>query len=134
MTLTLRERELPMRFVIHDTRFTDAFDTVFESEGMALVDIPRQAPNANAFAERWVRSVREECLDKLIILNERHRRRVWHEYAAYYNMRRPHHGLEQDSPAGTLLGPQEGKVRYRNVLGGILRDYCRDAAQGWSSP
>lgn len=130
MAWTLQERELPLRYLIHDqdTKFTDAFATVFELEGMELIDIPFQATNSNACAERWVRSVREERLDKQIILNERHLRRVLHEYVAYYTTRRPHQGLEQDSPTGMLLGPREGKVRYPNILGGILRDYSRDAA------
>ncbi|HEX3052978.1 MAG TPA: helix-turn-helix domain-containing protein [Aggregatilineaceae bacterium] len=79
MTWELHDRDVPMRYLIHDhdTKFTGLFDTVFESEGLEIVDIPYEAPNANAIAERWVRSVREECLDKLIILNERHLRRVW---------------------------------------------------------
>jgi len=101
---------------------------VFEAEGIEIVDIPYPAPNANAYAERWVRSVREECLDKVIILNERHLRRVLHEYTEYYNTRRPHQGLEQDSPTGMLPTSQEGTVRYRQVLGGIIRDYSREAA------
>jgi putative transposase len=130
MTWAVQDRELPMRYLIHDhdTKFTDAFDTVFEAEGVEIVDIPYQAPNANAFAERWVRSVREECLDKVIILNERHLRRVLHEYIEYYNTRRPHQGLEQDSPVGMLPASQQGSVRYREVLGGIIRDYYREAA------
>jgi putative transposase len=93
-----------------------------------LVDIPYHAPNANAHAERWVRTVREECLDKVIILNERHLRRVLHEYTEYYKVRRPHQGLEQDSPAGMFPASQEGTLRYRNVLAGIIRDYEREAA------
>ena len=130
MTWVLQGRELPMRYLIHDhdTKFTAAFDTVFEAEGVEIVDIPYRAPNANAFAERWVRSVREECLDKVIILNERHLRRVLHEYGEYYNTRRPHQGLEQDSPTGMLPAFQQGTVRYRNVLGGVIRDYYREAA------
>jgi hypothetical protein len=130
MTWALQDRELPMRYLIHDhdTKFTDAFDIVFEAEGVEIVGIPYQAPNANAFAERWVRSVREECLDKVIILNEGHLRRVVHEYVTYYNTRRPHQGLEQDSPASMFPASQEGTVRYRNVLGGIIRDYYREAA------
>ncbi len=101
---------------------------MFEAEGIEIVDIPYQAPNANAFAERWVRSVREECLDKVIILNERHLRRVLHEYVEYYNARRPHQSLEQDSPVGMLPASQQGTVRYQTVLGGIIRDYYREAA------
>jgi hypothetical protein len=73
---------------------------VFEAAGIEIINIPYQAPNANAVAERWVRSVREECLDHLIILNEHHLRRVLQEYTMYYNARRPHQGLAQDSPLG----------------------------------
>jgi putative transposase len=130
MTWELQDRDLPMKYLIrdHDTKFTDAFDTVFDAEGIEIVDIPYQAPNANAVAERWVRSVREECLDKLIILDARHLRRVLTEYVAHYNARRPHQSLAQDSPCG--LGPltSKGRIRYRTVLGGIIRDYYREAA------
>jgi hypothetical protein len=87
----------------HDTKFTGLFDTMFESEGIEIVDIPFEAPNANAIAERWVHSIQEECLDKLIMLNERHLRRVLTEYLGYYNARRSHQGLDQDSPLGLGL-------------------------------
>jgi transposase InsO family protein len=129
MAWQLEDRALPMRYLIHDhdTKFTGFFDTVFESAGIEIVNIPFEAPNANAFAERWVRSVREECLDRVIILNERHLRRVLIEYIAYYNARRPHQGIDQDSPFG-LAVPNEGPIGYRNVLGGIIRDYYREAA------
>jgi putative transposase len=75
-----------------------------------------------------VRSVREECLDLLIILNENHLRRVLNEYIEYYNDRRPHQGLDQDSPSGIEPTSPEGAIEYRNVLGGIIRDYYREAA------
>ena len=101
---------------------------MFETEGIEIVNIPYQAPNANAIAERWVRSVREECLDRLIILNERHLRRVLKEYVAYYNERRPDQGLDQDSPLGLEPGSPEGQIRYCNILGGIIRDSYRKAA------
>jgi putative transposase len=74
-----------------------------------------------------VRTVREEWLDKVIILNERHLRRVLHEYIEYYNTRRAHQGLEQDSPTGVFPASQQGTVRYRKVLDGI-RDCYREAA------
>jgi hypothetical protein len=130
MTWALQDRELPWRYLIHDhdTKFADAFDIMFESEGVDLVDIPYHAPNANAHAERWVQTVREECLDKVIILNEHHLRRVLHEYVEYYNVRRPHQGLEQDSPTGIPPVSPAGTVRYRKVLGGILQDYYGEAA------
>jgi transposase InsO family protein len=130
MTWELQDRELPMRYLIrdHDTKFTTAFDTVFEAEGIEIVDIPYRAPNANAHAERWVRTVREDCLDQVIILNERHLRRTLREYVTYYNTRRPHQGLDLDSPTGLVPTPTHGPIRYRQVLGGILRDYYREVA------
>lgn len=130
MSWELHDRDLPMRYLIHDhdVKFTGLFDTVFESEGIEIVSTPFEAPNANAIAERWVRSVREECLDRLIILNERHLYRVLTEYIAYYNARRPHQGIDQDSPLGLKSVSTEGPIRYRNVLGGIIRDYYREAA------
>ena len=96
MSWKLDEREIPMRFLIHDhdSKFTEALDTVFESQGVEIVDRPYQAPNANAYAERWVRTVREECLDKLIILSERHLYRMLNAYVAHYNTRRPPQGLD----------------------------------------
>jgi putative transposase len=130
ITWELANRDPAIRYLIHDhdTKFTQSFDTVFEAEGIEIVNIPYRAPNANAIAERWVRSVREECLDHLIILNERHLRRVLKEYVIYYNERRPHQGLDQDSPLGLEPATLEGPIRYRNVLGGIIRDYYREAA------
>jgi putative transposase len=111
MTWELEERQPSIRYLIHDhdTKFTQVFDSVFQSEDIEIVDIPYQAPNANAYAERWVRSVREECLDHLIILNENHLRRVLNEYVEYYNDRRPHQGLDQDSPSG--IEPASPKVQ-----------------------
>jgi hypothetical protein len=75
-----------------------------------------------------VLAVREDCLDKVIILNERHLRRVLIEYITYYNCRRPHQGLAQDSPMGLDVASTEGPIRCRNVLGGIIHDYYREAA------
>jgi putative transposase len=130
MTWELEEREPPMKYLIrdHDTKFTHSFDTVFEASGIEIVDIPYQAPNANAVADRWVRSAREECLDRLIILNERHLRRALKEYVVYYNTRRPHKGLAQDSPLGLEAVSFQGPIRCRKVLGGIISDYYREAA------
>ena len=130
MTWELEGREPAIRYLIHDhdTKFTQSFDAVFESESIEIIDIPYQAPNANAFAERWVRSAREECLDKLVILNERHLQRVLTEYLDYYNERRPHQGLGQDSPLGLDPVSNQGPIRHRRVLCGIIRDYYRKAA------
>ena len=87
MVWRLEERDTPMKFLIHDrdTKFTQSFDAVFRSEKLKIIRTPYRAPNANAFAERWVRTVRAECLDKLIVINQQHLRQVMQEYTTYYN-------------------------------------------------
>jgi transposase InsO family protein len=125
----LADRQVPMLHLIHDydSKFAATFDHVFESEGIEIVLTPFHAPKANAVAERWVRSVREECLDQLLILSQRHLRRVLAEYVEYDNTARPHQGLKQCAP---LPFPpiQTGPVACRDVLGGIIHDYYRQAA------
>ncbi len=130
MVWQLQDQEACIRFLIHDrdTKFTGAFETVFAAEGIETIPTPYQAPNANAFAERWVRSVRQECLDRLLIVNQAHLRRVLQEYANYYNRARPHQGLDQQAPLPFPRGPMTGPVCCRDVLGGILHDYRRQAA------
>ncbi len=119
----------PMRFLIHDrdTKFTASFDRGFVFEGLEIVLTPPCAPQANAVAERWVRSVREECLDHLLILGQRHLRCVLREYVQYYNTARPHQGIQQHTPIPLPLA-KSGPVAHRDVLGGILHDYYRQAA------
>jgi putative transposase len=129
MVWRLAEGELPMRFLIHDNdrKFTSMFDAVFASEQIRVIHTPYHAPNANAYAERWVRTVREECLDKIIILNETHLRRVMREYNEYYNTARPHQGIQQQLPAPKPVVATEGPIRCRSVLGGLIHDYHRVA-------
>jgi putative transposase len=126
----LDEREPAIHFLIRDNdkKFSHAFDTVFRSAGIHVIPIPHHAPNANAFAERWIRSVREECLDKVLIINQAHLRRVMREYIAFFNTARPHQGIDQQIPVPPASRAASGPVRCRNVLGGILHDYYRDAA------
>jgi putative transposase len=85
----------PFRFLVHDrdTKFSVAFDEVFRSEGIKVIRTPAQAPNANAYAERWVRTVRADCLDRILILGRRHLERVLYEYRRHYNEHRPHRAL-----------------------------------------
>jgi putative transposase len=109
----------------NDSKYTEAFDAVFESEGINIIRPPYPAPNANSVAERWVRTVRSECLDKLLILNEAHLRRVLNEFLAYYNTRRPHQGLAQQSPIERPKPGTKGLIQKRKVLGGIINDYFR---------
>ena len=108
--------------------FRRAFDNVFAAEGIEILRPPYRTPTANAFAERWVRSVREECLDKLISVNQAHLQRVLTEYVAYFNQARPHQGIEQRCPLPIERGRQIGAVQRRDVLGGIIHDYDRAAA------
>ncbi len=108
-----------MRFLIHDndTTFTAGFDAVFQSQGIEVIHTPLHAPNANAFAERFVRSIRQECLDHLVLLS-----------VTFYNTRRPHQGLDQQCPVPLTVVPEGGIVQCRDVLGGIIHDYVRVAA------
>ncbi len=126
---SLSDSEIQPRFLIHDrdTKFSRAFDAVFRSEGVDILLTPFHAPNANAFAERWVRTVRQECLDQIIILNEAHLRHVLNEYVLHYNTARPHQGIRPQAPI-PFSSPQHGSIHCRDGLGGILHDYYREAA------
>jgi transposase InsO family protein len=104
-----------------------SFDHVFVSEGIEVVPTPLRTPQANAIAERWVRSVREECLDHPLIVNQLHLTRVLKEYTDYYNVARPHQGLAQQAPI-PLGRTRSGTIHRRDVLGGILHDYYRKSA------
>ncbi len=126
----LQDDTVSARLLIRDrdAKFLASFDTVLESEGLTIIQTPYRAPKANAFAERWIRSVREECLDHVLIVNAGHLRRVLTEYIAYYNHRRPHQGIDQHCPMPAAGEPVTGLVRRRDVLGGIIHDYYRQAA------
>jgi putative transposase len=126
----IQDGTLPARFLIHDrdAKFPVAFDQVFEAQDVTIIRTPFRAPKANAVAERWIRSVREECLDRVLILGERHLHRVLKEYVTYFNHARPHQGIAQQIPVGEKRRVQSGPVRYQDVLGGIIHDYYREAA------
>src|SRR5436190_4001486 len=98
------------------------------SEGIDVIPTPVRAPNANAFMERWIRSARDECLDKLLIINQSHLRHVMRDYVAFFNTACPHQGLHQQIPDLKTNVQGNGFVRCRNVLGGIIHDYYRGAA------
>jgi len=125
----LHDQDRPIRFLIHDndSKFSNAFDSVFESEGIHVINTPFCAPNANAFAERWVRTVREECLDHILILSTKHLNHVLAEFSNYYNSYRPHQGIEQRTPIPHQL-PPSGAIHRRKILGGIIHDYYRSPA------
>jgi putative transposase len=121
-----------MRFLIHDrdSKFTAAFDEIFRSEGIKVIHTPIRSPQANPYAERFVRTVRGECLDSLLILGRRHLERVLRVYTAHYNRERPHRGLALLSPesANASGQPTAGKIERRDRLGGLIHEYYRSAA------
>ncbi len=118
------------RYLIHDrdSKFVPGFDAVFRSEGLEVVRTPYRAPRANAVAERWVRSARQECLDHVLIMSEAHLRRVLTAYVTHYNEARPHQGLGQQTPLPHDQQARRGPVWRRDVLGGLLHEYYREAA------
>src|SRR5213082_1942486 len=121
-----------MRFLVHDrdSKFAAAFDEVFRSEGINVIHTPIRAPQANAYAERFVRTVRAECLDWLLIVGRRHLESVLRTYAAHYNRERPHRGLALLSPDSTSADPQPSgsDIKRRDLLGGLIHEYPRAAA------
>jgi transposase InsO family protein len=124
------EREPAIRFLIHDRdpKFTSSFDTVFKAEGIDIIRTPIRAPNANAFAERWVRTAPDACLNKLLIINQAHLRQVKGEFVAYHSTARPHQGIDQQIPISRTTPTGTGPFGCRNVLGGIIPNYYREAA------
>lgn len=119
------------RYLIHDrdTKYTQSFRAIIESGQVQTMSLPAHSPNLNAYAERWVRSVKEECLSKLILFGEGSLRRALQNYLAHYHAERNHQGK-----GNVLLFPQmtqsprEEPVQCRERLGGLLRYYHRQAA------
>jgi transposase InsO family protein len=122
-----------LRIRDRDSKFSAALDAVFAAAGVATVRIPLRAPKANAYAERWVRTVRAECLDWTIVWHEHQLCRVLTEYLRHYNTVRPHRGLDLQPPRPaarlTLVEPGTGEssVRRVDVLGGLIHEYRRAA-------
>jgi hypothetical protein len=130
LAMALGERTTSVRVLIRDrdAKFVATSDAVFEGEGIRVVKTPVQAPRANAYAERWVRSVRAECLDWILIWNRRHLERVLSAYVAHYNLARPHRGLGLEVPVAPDSVPLgTGPIERVDVLGGLIHEYHRAA-------
>ncbi len=128
----VQEAEIKPCFLIHDrdANFPPAFDAVFQAEGLEVIRTPVRAPNANARCERWVSSVRRECLDWLLIVNRRHLEVVLAEYVEHYNGHRPHRSLELRAPLEPTVLPAVtgGPVVRRTRVHGLINEYSRQAA------
>jgi len=107
------------------SKLSRAFDEVFRTEGIRVIRTPVQAPNANAHAERWVRTVRADCLDRILILGRRHLEHVLRVYRQHYNEHRPHRALRLLPPDGRDPTPLEATARLRrsDLLGGLIHEY-----------
>jgi putative transposase len=104
---------------------------VFKTEGAKVILTPVRSPKANAFAERWVRTVRAELLDWTLVLGRRHLNRLLDTYVCHYNSHRPHRGLDLTAPNAPLLHPSAARtedVRRRDVLSGLIHEYHAVAA------
>src|SRR5712691_9262364 len=115
-----------------DSKFSRAFDEVFRSEGVRIIRTPFRAPQANAFAERWIGSVRRDCLDWLLIASRGQLERVLRVYVDHYNTHRPHRslGLSPPTPRPRLRlagsNPSD-QLHRRERLGGLIHEYTRAA-------
>jgi putative transposase len=121
-----------LRFLVRDrdTKFTLVFDAVFVAVSIEVLKTPVRAPRANAYAERWVGTVRRELLDWMLIFGRRHLQSVMHEYVNHYNVHRPHRSLEQAPPlrpAQLPVAVAGVRVVRRDRLGGLIGEYSQAA-------
>jgi putative transposase len=127
---SLPDRDRPLEFLVRDNdgKFTSAFDNVFKTGGIRVIHTPVRAPKANAVAERFIGTVRRECLDWILIANRRHLQRVLREFVGHYNGHRPHRALglappEPRLPARTHATPRAPAIRRGDRLGGLIHEY-----------
>jgi len=136
LLMRLDDEGVRARFLIRDrdSKFTHAFDQVFRSEGIRVIKAPVRAPRARAHAERWVGTLRRECLDRLLIVGRRHLEGVVRIYTRHYNEHRPHRSLGQQPPLAKsppMIAERTpiddplslDRLRRRDRLGGLLHEY-----------
>lgn len=128
LVATLEDEGRALRFLVRDrdTKFVGPFDEVLRSTGARIIKTPVRAPQANAFAERFVLTARTECLDWLLIRSERHLERVLREFVMHYNNERPHRGLDLEVPVPYLTEHQfkgVSSIRRTDRLGGLIHEY-----------
>jgi transposase InsO family protein len=128
-TSDLEDAGRRFRFLIRDRakKFTAAFDEVFKAIGISSIRTPVRSPKANAFAERFVRTVREDCLDHPLVYSKRHVESVLADYVRHYNEARPHRGRKLATPLAHSAQSHTGEICRRDILGGIIHEYDRAA-------
>ena len=131
LLMDLGDRGDRFRFLIRDrdSKFTAAFDAVFTGADIRIINTPVRAPRANAIAERFIGTLRRECLDHLLIIGSGHLSAVLREYVEHYNGHRPHRALHQRPPAGGIAPRCEAitRPRRRDRLGGLVHEYVQVA-------
>ena len=134
LVMELADRGEKASYLIRDgdTKFTEKFDEIFKSEGIKVKKLPFRSPNLNAFSERWVQTVQNECLNHFVVFGERHLEYLLREFEDFYNTVRPHQGLGNRT-IGIVPLPDPGKLSPAEIecdsrLGGLLRHYHRKAA------
>ena len=131
LLMDLGERAARFKFLIRDrdSKFTAEFDEVFVGSGMRIIKTPVRSPQANSFAERYVGTLRRECLDHLLIYGEQHLRQILAEYAQHYNEHRPHQSREQRPPLHEPGQPVDvtARIKRRQAVHGLISEYRRAA-------
>lgn len=131
--MQLDDHNRQVRFLLQDgdAKFPRAFDALLESDGIKVIPTPVRAPNANAYIERWVGTVRRECLERLLIVGHRQLDHVLHVCVRHYNGERPHRALDLRppdsslrSPPATVATPHAPQVSRRDLLGGLICEYA----------
>jgi putative transposase len=133
LVMALADAERPVRFLVRDrdSKFTRDFDEVFRSAEIRVIRTPVRAPRAKAHAERWVGSLRRECLDRILIVGRRQLEQVVRTYISHHNEHRPHRSLEQRPPlanAPPAEQPSANRIGRRDRLGGLIHEYYAIAA------
>jgi putative transposase len=131
LLMDLGERAGRFKFLIRDrdSKFTAAFDEVLADNGVRIIKAPVRSPRANSFAERYVGTLRRECLDHLLVYGERHLRRILTEYSRHYNGHRPHQSREQRPPLHEPGQPIDvtARIERTHVVHGLINEYRRAA-------
>ncbi|MFG1710830.1 integrase core domain-containing protein [Nonomuraea sp. M3C6] len=131
LLMELGERAGRFRFLIRDRdgKFGREFDEVLASADVRVLKTPPRSPRANCHAERWIRTVRAQRTDRLLIYSERHLRSVLNEYLDHYNGHRPHQARRQRPPDQDehVVVPMEGRIERHKILGGAINEYGRAA-------